>query len=305
MAQRYEGRHSPRGRPGDEPNPRPRAEAPEPFRGKRRTRAGGRVNLLFFAPVLFALTAFGQPPVGMALDLAAFGALILAAWLTREGIQAQEAYEARTIARRPAIPRKLFASVLTGAGLFLGGLAPGEGLLNPLIFAALGFVLHVLAFGPDPMRDKGMEGVDQHQSDRVARAVDEAERHLAAMKDAILRAGDRQLEARVDRFQATAREMFRTVERDPRDLSAARRYLGVYLLGARDATVQFADLYSRTRDAKVRADYEALLGDLETNFAARTRTLLQDNRAALDVEIEVLRERLQREGIRPETEGTP
>ncbi|MCU0911708.1 MAG: 5-bromo-4-chloroindolyl phosphate hydrolysis family protein [Rhodobacteraceae bacterium] len=297
MAQRFGGRHSPGGPPG--------GEAPGAFRGKRRTRAGGRVNLLFFAPVPFALTAFGQEPVGLALNLGAFALLILAAWLTREGILAQEAYEARTISRRPAIPRKLFASVLTGVGLFVGGYAPGASLLDPVIFAALGFVLHLFAFGPDPMRDKGMEGVDRHQSDRVARAVDEAERHLAAMKDAILRAGDRQLEARVDRFQATAREMFRTVERDPRDLTAARRYLGVYLLGARDATVQFADLYGRTRDAKVRADYEALLGDLETNFAARTRTLLQDNRAALDVEIEVLRERLQREGIRPETEGTP
>lgn len=296
MAERYGGKHSPgMNRPAGQP-----AGPPEAFRGKRRTRAGGRVNLLFFAPVPFALVAFQQEPLGLALDLAAFGALILAAWLTREGILAQEAYEARAIARRPAIPRKLFASILTGAGLFLGGYAPDESLSNPVIFAALGFVLHLLAFGPDPMRDKGVEGIDRHQSDRVARAVDEAERHLAAMRDAILRAGDRQLEARVDCFQATARDMFRTVERDPRDLVAARRYLGIYLLGARDATVQFADLWSRTRDPKVRADYEALLDDLERNFAARTRTLLEDNRTSLDVEIEVLRERLQREGIRPE-----
>lgn len=145
-----------------------------------------------------------------------------------------------------------------------------------------------------------MEGIDQHQSNRVARAVDEAEGHLAAMKDAILRAGDRNLEARVERFQATAREMFRTVENDPRDLVAARRYLGVYLLGAKDATAQFADIWARSRDPKARADYEALLDDLEANFAARTRTLLEDDRSALDIEIEVLRERLQREGIRPE-----
>lgn len=296
MAQRYGGKHS----PGGPARPEGAPDRPEAFRGKRRTRAGGRVNLLFFAPVPFALTAFSQPPAGMATDLAAFGTLLLAAWLTREGILAQEAYEARSIARRPAIPRKLFAAVLTGAGLFLGGFSPEAGLVNPLIFAALGFVLHVFAFGPDPMRSKGMEGVDQHQSNRVARAVDEAEGHLAAMKDAIRRAGDRQLEARVDRFQTTAREMFRTVEKDPRDLVAARRYLGVYLLGARDATVKFADLWAQSRDPQARADYEALLTDLEQNFAARTRTLLQDNRAALDIEIEVLRERLQREGIRPD-----
>lgn len=292
MAERFGGKYS--------PTPPPEAGPPGGFRGRRRTLAGGRANALFLAPFPFLFTAFGEAPVGLAIDLAAFAALILGAWLTRSGLLAQEAYEARSIARRPAIPRKLFGAVLTGAGLFLGGYAPGAGLLNPVIFAVLGFVLHVLAFGPDPMRNKGMAGVDTFQSNRVARAVDEAERHLAAMKDAILRAGDRKLEARVERFQATAREMFRTVENDPRDLVAARRYLGVYLLGAKDATAQFADIWARSRDPKARADYEALLDDLEANFAARTRTLLEDDRSALDIEIEVLRERLQREGIRPE-----
>ncbi len=297
MAQRYGGKHSPEPRTGERQSP---SLAGTEFRGKRRTRAGGRVNMLFFVPFPFVLTAFQQEPLGLALDLGAFATLVLAAWLTREGLIAQEAYEARSVARRPAIPRKLFASVLTGAGLFLGGLGPEGGLLNPVIFAALGLVLHVAAFGPDPMKDKGMEGIDGHQSDRVARAVDEAERHLAAMRDAIRRAQDRTLEAHVDRFQATAREMFRTVEADPRDLTAARRYLGVYLLGAKDATVKFVDLWTRTRDPKARADYERLLSDLEANFAARTKTLLEDDRSALDIEIEVLRERLEREGIATE-----
>jgi 5-bromo-4-chloroindolyl phosphate hydrolysis protein len=91
--------------------------------------------------------------------------------------------------------------------------------------------------------------------------------------------------------------MFRTVEEDPRDLTGARKYLGVYLLGAKDATVKFADLYSRTRDEKARADYEALLDDLEKSFAARTQKMLLDDRSDLDVEIEVLRERLEREGV--------
>jgi hypothetical protein len=295
MAQRYRGPHS------------PGATDPDPqgggFRGRRRTRAGGRVNMLFFAPFPFLFTAFGQGPTGLALDLAAFGTLILAAWLTREGILAQEAYDARNVARRPAIPRKIFASILTGGGLFLGGLQADGGLLNPIIFAVLGFALHLFAFGPDPLTDKGVDGVDRHQSDRVARAVDEAERHLAAMREAIGRTGDRTLEARVERFQATAREMFRTGENDPRDLVAARRYLGVYLLGARDATVRFAEFWTRSRDAGARADYEALLDDLQANFAARTRTLLTDDRNALDIEIEVLRERLQREGVRTEPEA--
>ncbi|MEM6322317.1 MAG: 5-bromo-4-chloroindolyl phosphate hydrolysis family protein, partial [Pseudomonadota bacterium] len=160
--------------------------------------------------------------------------------------------------------------------------------------------LHQLAFGPDPLSDKGAEGIDSFQTDRVARAVTEAEKHLDAMADAILRAQDRGLERRVETFQGTVREMLRTIEDDPRDLTGARKYLSVYLLGARDATVKFADIYARDRDAKARADYEALLSDLEANFTAQTEKLLTDNRSDLDIEIEVLRDRLAREGVRPD-----
>ena len=118
------------------------------------------------------------------------------------------------------------------------------------------------------------------------------------MKEAIRASGVPALVRRVDGFSATAREMFRAVEDDPRDLTGARRFLGVYLLGARDATIQFAELYARSGNEEARADYEALLNDLEGSFAARTEKMLLDDKSSLDVEIEVLRERLAREGIK-------
>ena len=195
----------------------------------------------------------------------------------------------------------MLASALTGIGAALAVIAHLNSfdLLSPLIFGIAGAGLHLAAFGIDPMKHKGMEGIDTFQQDRVSRVVDEAEKHLSAMSDAILRAGDRGMERRVEQFQRTARELFRTVEEDPRDLTAARKYLGVYLRGASDATVKFADIYSRTGDAQARTDYTQLLDDLEQNFSARTRKMLLDDRSDLNVEIEVLRERLQREGVRP------
>ncbi|MRU16574.1 hypothetical protein FDP25_14115 [Roseovarius sp. A21] len=293
MAQRYGGKYSPDGAQGGTP-PVDRGS----YQGAQRTKAGGRVNLLFLAPLPLIVKAFTSEPVDMAMYLAALGLLILAAWLTREGILAQEAYEARKVARRPALPRKIVGSLATGLGLGIAGFA-GFGLLEAVIFAVLGAVIHSFAFGLDPLQDKGAEGVDLFQTDRVARAVDEAEKHLSAMSDAIKRAGDRQLEGRIERFKSTARDLFRTVEEDPRDLTAARKYLSVYLLGAKDATVKFADIYSRNRDSAARQDYVTLLDDLEGNFAARTEKLLLDDRSDLTIEIDVLRDRLQREGIRP------
>jgi hypothetical protein len=64
-------------------------------------------------------------------------------------------------------------------------------------------------------------------------------------------------------------------------------------MGARDATAKFADVFKTSRSPQARADYEALLADLETNFAARTTALLSNNHTDLDVEIKVLRDRLK------------
>ncbi|SHJ02113.1 5-bromo-4-chloroindolyl phosphate hydrolysis protein [Shimia gijangensis] len=290
MAERYGGKHS----------PKDHDQTPETgaFQGAARSRAGGRANILFLAPLPLIWQAFGNGPEKLALNLIALSSLLLAAWLTREGLLAHEAYEARTIARRPTFPRKMAGSVLTGLGLAIAGWAATGGILAPAIYAVIGTVLHGMAFGLDPLSDKGIEGIDLHQTDRVARAVDEAENLLGAMSDAAKRCRDRGLEARVAKFQTTARRLFRTVENDPRDLTAARKFMGVYLKGARDATVKFADIYARNRDPQARADYEALLNDLEQNFAARTERLLLDDKSDLTIEIEVLRERLQREGVR-------
>ncbi|TRW95460.1 hypothetical protein FNJ84_15840 [Paracoccus sp. M683] len=285
MAQRFGGRYSPG---GNQQNPVPAAPV--------RHALESRVKWITIAASPFLLGAFFRAPAGMFTDLAAFGIMALAGWLTREGLQAEAAYDARRVARRPAFPRKLLGGVLTGLGLGLGAYEPGA-LAGAGLIGIAGAVLHWLAFGPDPMRDKGMEGVDGFQQDRVDRMVTEAQRYLDGMKDAILRTGERRLEARVAMFEATVHDLFRQVQQNPADLAAARRYIGVYLVGARDATVKFADLYAQTRDARTRQDYEALLDDLETNFAARTRQLIQGGRTDLDIEIQVLRDRLAREGV--------
>jgi hypothetical protein len=270
------------------------------FDGARVDPAGARANLLFLPPVLLVFTSISAGAINLSLGLAGAAVLTLAAWLLRDGLRAEAAYHARKVARRPAFPRKIAASLLTGIGTAIAAYKIDPGLVAPILYGMAATALHAAAFGFDPMTDKGMAGIDTFQQDRVARAVGEAERHLRSMTEAVKRAQDPKMEARVERFQTTARDLFRTVEEDPRDLTAARKYLTVYLHGAADATVKFADIYARTRDPQARADYADLLDDLEQNFAARTRKMLLDDRSDLTVEIEVLRERLQREGVRPE-----
>ena len=292
MARKFGGKYSPNGQRNAEADVDLSIET-----ARQPDAAGAKVNLLFLPGVVLAFLSLNEGAVGLMMGLGGAVVLTLAAWLTRDGVRAQAAYDARKIARRPALPRKLIGSVLTGGGVAMASL-----MNDPSVLAAVGYGivaggLHTTAFGIDPLRDKRMEGIDTFQQDRVAKVVDEAEAHLAAMEDHISSLKDRRLTSRVEQFQAKARRMIRTVEEDPRDLTGARKFLGVYLMGAKDAAAKFADVYKRTKDEAARADFEALLSDLEQNFAAKTEKLLLDDRSDMDIEIKVLRDRLQREGL--------
>ncbi len=287
MGQRFGGQHSPGGPSDGKPQERVPTLAP-PLAGRART---SMLMALAVIPVFGSF--FSDGALGLAGGIAAGAALFSGALLTREGLRAQAAWAERRIARRPAIPRKAFGAIVTGVGVMLAaGIGPA-GAVYGLVAAAL----HVASFGLDPFSDKGMEGIDGFQTERVARSIEEAEKYLAQMNAAVLRAKDRAATARVERLSAKARAMFRAVEDDPRDLSPARKFLGVYLMGARDATVKFADLYAASRDAGAKADYFRLLDDLEAGFDAKRETLLISDRTDLDVEIEVLRDRLKADGL--------
>lgn len=297
MARRFGGKYSPDGKP----------PGPEQRRSQARTGGAGsgvRVKLLYVPAIILAATSLNAGPVTLVIALAGAAVLTLAAWLLQEGLAAEAAYNARSIARRPALPRKMLASVLTGVGVAIAAFTGDSGTLGAILYGVAAAGLHTASFGIDPMADKRMEGVDTFQQDRVARVVDEAETYLEVMKAQIEAVSDRRLTDRVADFQVVARRMIRTVEEDPRDLTGARKFLGVYLMGARDATIKFADLYSRKKDAEARASYEALLDDLEQNFAARTDKMLLDDRSDMDIEINVLRDRLKREGVSLNPKGS-
>ncbi|TPE50506.1 5-bromo-4-chloroindolyl phosphate hydrolysis family protein [Amaricoccus solimangrovi] len=299
--QRYGGPYSPDG-PAASKEGRA-APPPPPFRNRRASNVSFRARLMFAlpAPLLFAgLFAIGSgDPAAMLADLGGFAGLTGSAWLLAEGQRAEAAYAARAVARPPAIPRKLFAAALTGVSIAAVNYLSLDQGLGSVAYGLVAALAHVAAFGVDPMRKKGIAGVDDFAAERVAKAIDAAEELLRDTLAAAAGLRDRRLRSRVERVCDNAREVFRVVERDPRDLPRSRAFLSVYLLGLRDATVKYADLADRGGAPGAKERYEALLSDLETSFSKQRTHLLEDNRGDLDIEIEVLRDRLRQDGLVP------
>ncbi|MEM6489746.1 MAG: 5-bromo-4-chloroindolyl phosphate hydrolysis family protein, partial [Pseudomonadota bacterium] len=165
-------------------------------------------------------------------------------------------------------------------------------------FGAIAFGAHLFAFGIDPLSHKGIDVSDAAHG-RLVEALDKADQMLREIHDAAQSIGDREITERLAALGDEVRAMLRRLESDPRDLPRARRYLSVHLVGAHEATRKYAENHAEIDDPTLRADFLALITELEESFQRGRDKLLSEERTDLEIEIEVLRERLSRETPRP------
>ena len=106
MAKRYGGKFSPDGTPDTAPD-----TPANRFRGKKAYKSNIRAKLLFLIPLPLLFSGIGELKAGngtgMIYEWGALAALFLAAWLLRDGLQAEEAYNVRKVARPPSRARYL------------------------------------------------------------------------------------------------------------------------------------------------------------------------------------------------------
>lgn len=294
-AKRFGGAHSPGG------PTQPETPPPSEFSNRKARTFSWRVLGLYIAPSGLILPGLdGLFTADMAKVLWAvcpYILLILSAWLTGQGLKAEEAYNERTIAKPPAFPRKTFAAAMTGAALFIVcWLGIDLNIIAAAFYGSIAVGAHLATFGFDPMKAKGGNGIASDELDRVAAKLDQAERVVEETTAAARDLRDRGLQRRIDSLASAARDILKEIQNDPRDLRRARKFLSVHLVGLRDATRKFANAHAKGVAHDMRGEYEALLGDLETSFAKQRKSLLIDDRVDLEVEIEVLRDRLKQEG---------
>ena len=296
-AKRFGGAHSPHGAGRA---PEVKAQKPRsPLAGRKAKGFSWRVLFIYFAAAPLFFSVFYSVVFGLVPDLlwsaGASVAIILGAWLTAQGIKAEAAFDERVIAKPPAFPRKLCGAALIGAGVAATALFSGA--TGIVISAFAGLVAagaHIASFGLDPMKAKGVDGINDAELERVAEKVERAEAVVNETVAVAEKLRDRDLTDRIDALAYSARDILREIQSDPRDLSRSRRFLSVHLVGLRDATVKYADAASKGAAHDLRDRYADLLVDLETSFEAQRAALLSNDQTDLEVEIDVLRDRLKR-----------
>lgn len=255
----------------------------------------------FFAigPLVTGLM-FGQ--VGKALGgLGAIVALQAAAWLIRQGRFAEREYAERTITRAPP-PRKLAGIALVGLAAFsLSALSVGQPVILGLVAAGLmGFAAY-LAYGLDPRGDKGLDAklADRAglKTEAVLAALEEARAKVRAIEAQARGLHSRELKERLGRITRSAESVLAQIEKDPGDLRRARRFLVTYLDGTRDVVAGYRAQQQDLTDTPLADNFRHVLETVERVFEEQREILKRNESLDLEVQIEVLKTQLEREGV--------
>ena len=125
----------------------------------------------------------------------------------------------------------------------------------------------------------------------------EAELRILAIEKAALRIGNRELEQRLHRIAGQGRAVLEQVVARPEERFRARKFLNVYLEGAERVASRYAQTHRLARGQELEQNFRNVLTEIETVFGRQLNRLAEHDVFDLDVQIEVLRKQLEREGI--------
>ncbi len=268
--------------------------------GKKRARFRKRGWFIIAAATPLIIAGFkelsGGDVLAMARNFALFGMFGMAAFLIRQGGDAEEAYAMRKFASPPAMPRKMIGSALLGVSLALtAALGWQIDWIQALGLGVLGAGASLLTFGFDPMSAKGEISLSGVTPQMVEEAIREAEEKIEGIERSAADIADRPLRDRLAKITARARDILKRIEQDPSDLRRARKFLKVYLDGALEATRKYADNQHDLGESGMYMKFRSLLDDMQQTFDAQHEKLLVNDQIDLDVEIDVLADRMKHE----------
>lgn len=234
----------------------------------------------------------------------AFTGFMIAALVARKGFYAEGEYHRRTITKAPSVPFKtvaaLFLSISVGFTAWLS--IDSFGLIQSLAFAITSFIGFALYYGLDPRKDKTESLAFGITAEEVIETLEAAELKIADIDQARRKIHDLQLNEKLRNIVSKARKVLQNIEQNPETLDRSRRFLTVYLDGAKRVTESYAK--TQTGSATIanhsmayETDFSNVLDAIEETIAQQEQKLLKDDQFDLDVQIQVLETQLLQEGI--------
>jgi len=263
-----------------------------------------RGSLLFVLPLplilaLFISLAKGELSTAL-VDLSALTLFFAGAVCTKKSFSKQAALEEQGLTLSvQRIPYKNLGAVLVALATFITSyLAVGNEVFFSILLGLLSILGFYFSYGLDAFSPKRTldvaEGVTSQALEETLRdALEKIEGIEVASKSF----NNEELRQRLKRIVVQARAILANIEQSPKDLYRARKFLYVYLDGARSVCEGYAKTHSKTSSLQLESNFRNVLETIEIVFQQQQKRLLEKEVLDLDIQIEVLNNQLKREGI--------
>lgn len=262
-------------------------------------KTGIKGTLLFLMPLPVLLAAVIHLVKGNIFPSLIAGGLftgfMIAAIVARHGFKLEHRFKRKRLAKAPGTPFKSVAALIlaltTGLTAYL---LSDYGLIASIVIGFVSMLGFYMAYGIDPRRDKTGNISLGVSADELFAALEEAEIKIDVIEKARKNIGNLDFDRHLKRIIKKARGILTLIEEDPKDLTAARKFLKVYL----DGTARVSESYAKThgRDATTEVldtNFQEVLDSIETTFDEQHKKLLKNDQFDLDVKIEVLKAQLK------------
>ena len=229
----------------------------------------------------------------------AFFLFISSAVIARKGFLAEREYKRRKIAKAPKIKYKTISLIIFTIAVFVTSKWGAENsFLVSMGYAIAGFFGFYLYYGVDPLKDKIQNISLSVTPEEVIEALNEAEKKIEAIEDARVSIYNFELNQRLRDIVKEAKGVLKLIEENPNDLYRARKFLVVYLDGAK----RVIEGYAKTKkegdeNRELEEKFRKILDTIENNFKQQRQKLKENAIENLDVQIEVLKKQMKYEGV--------
>ncbi|MGB5276066.1 MAG: 5-bromo-4-chloroindolyl phosphate hydrolysis family protein [Gammaproteobacteria bacterium] len=228
----------------------------------------------------------------------AYALFVAGALLTRQGFHQevnQQRQQFQTAIRFPL--KTLGGMVIALATAFTAWAGANHDLPIALAFGVGAFAAFVLLYGLEPRRMPGVIDSGHSNLERVTEALQQAEQKILSIEQASSHITQPELNQRLNRINALARDILAEIARDPGDLRRARKFLNTYLDGAQRVVAGYVKAHRNGQSHSLEDSFRRILATIEEVFGQQYQRLLENDLHDLDVQMEVLETQLKREGL--------